>query len=94
MERCVGDTICKKHLNMNVRTIKKWMNFSVKKEEHGEHAYSPGKEPKVPDKKAQHVDKRQLLRHIMHLGQREITVPEMQWRESKVTQMCQQSHII
>jgi len=93
-EKHVGDTICKKHLNTNVRTIKKWMNLSVKKEEHGKHAYSPGKEPKVLDKKAQHVDKRQLSRCIMHLGQREMTVPEMQWRESEVMQTCQQSHIM
>ena len=94
MERCVGDAICEKHLNTNIRTIKKQTNSSVKKEEHGEHAYSPGKEPKVPDKKTWCVDKRQLLRCIMHLGQREMTVPEMQWRESEVMQTCQQSHIM
>jgi len=65
MERCVGDTICKKCLNTNVGTIKKRTNLSVKKEEHGEHAYSPGKEPKAPDKKAWCVDKRQLLHLII-----------------------------
>jgi len=76
-ERCVGDAICGKHSNINVRTIKKWMNLSVKKEEDGEHAYSPGEEPKELDKKAWHVNKRQLSRCIMHLGQREMTAPEM-----------------
>jgi len=81
-------------LNTNVRTIKKQTNSSVKKEEHGEHGYSPGKEPKALDKKAWHVDKRQLLKCIMHLGQREMTMPETWWRESKVMQMHQQSHII
>jgi len=89
-ERCVGDAICEKCSNTNVRTIKKRTNSSVKKGEYGEYAYSPGKEPKVPDKKTQCVDKRQLSRHIMHLGQREMTVPEMQWRESEVMQTCQQ----
>jgi len=90
MERCVGDAICEKCLNMNVRTIKKQTNSSVKKGEYGEYAYSPGKEPKALDKKTQRVDKRQLLRHIMHLGQREMTAPEMRQRESKVMQTCQQ----
>jgi len=89
-KRHVGNTICEKHLNMNVRTIKKWMNSSVKKEEYGEYAYSPGKEPKAPDKKTWHVDKRQLSRCIMHLGQRKMTMPETWWRESEVMQTCQQ----
>ena len=89
-ERHVGNAICEKCSNMNIRTIKTQTNSSVKKEEYGEYGYSPGKEPKALDKKTQHVDKRQLLRHIMHLGQREMTAPETWWRESKVMQTCQQ----
>jgi len=89
-ERHVGNAICEKCLNTNVRTIKKQTNSSVKKGEYGEYAYSPGKEPKALDKKTWHVDKRQLLRHIMHLGQREMTAPETQWRESEVMQTHQQ----
>jgi len=52
MERCVGDAIYEKHLNMNIRPIKKLMKSSEEREEQDEYEYSPVEEPKVPDKKA------------------------------------------
>jgi len=33
MERCVGDTIDEKHLNMNVRPVKRLMKLSEEREE-------------------------------------------------------------
>jgi len=41
-ERHISDAKDAEHLNTNIRPIKKWTNLSVKKEEYGEHAYSPG----------------------------------------------------
>jgi len=92
-ERHVRDAIYEKCSNMNIR-VKSLTKSSEEREEQDEYEYSPVKEPKALDKKAQHTRKNKMSRRIRHLDQRQLTTPEMQWRESEVTQTCQQSHII
>jgi len=90
-ERHVNDTIYEKCSNTNIRPVKSLTKSSEEREEQDEYGYSPVKEPKALDKKAQHTRKNEMLRCIRHLDQRQLTMPEMQWRECKVMQMCQQS---
>jgi len=76
MERHVGDAIYEKHLNTNMRPVKKLTKSSEEREEQDEYEYSPVEEPKVPDKKAWHTRKNEMLRCIRHLNQRQLTMPE------------------
>jgi len=76
-ERHVGDAICEKHLNINVRPVKKLTKSSEEREEKGENGHSPVEEPKVLDKKAWCTRKYKMSRHIRHLNQRQLTMPEM-----------------
>jgi len=94
MERHVGEVLYEKHSDMNIRPVKSLMKSSEEREEQDEYEYSPVKKPKSLDKKAQHTRKNEMSRCIRHLNQRQLTMPETQWRESKVMQTHQQSHII
>ena len=85
-ERCLGDVLYEKHLNMNIGPVKSLTKLSEEWEEQDEYEYSPVKEPKVLDKKARHTRQNEMSRRIRHLDQRQLTMPETQWRESEVTQ--------